>query len=496
MRAPRVPSARGWLGAGAGADTTIQVPASFRGTTVQVCGLHPFAVGDGTSMLGVPLGVHEHTSATVCADPMSWFQGDAIGNPSVFVMGLPALGKTSLVARMCVGLAGYGVLPFVLGDTRPDYVPTIEALGGEVHRLGRNRDYINPLDPGESTVAAQRLRAAGFEREAQEVEADAHGRRLTTVLGLIAIQRKGPTTEAEEAVLDRALHIVDARLDRVPIMSDVLDVVREGPDELRAAVIDRGSWEVYQTKTEGLELSLTLLSTTGFGGLFSRESSKPLQRDKPVVYDISAIPQGESDLLAAALLACWSNGFATVNIAGILADAGLEPRRLYFLVMDELHRILRAGGGMMVDRIDYLTRLNRAEMVGQAMITHTMKDLKALPESERLKAMGFIERSGMVILGGLPGAEMPDLTPVLPLTQEEQAKLASWATPPSQSAKEGVKQDPPGRGKFLIKVGGRPGIPIRVRLTQRELNLTNTNRKWQEVEAQRRAARAQAREAS
>jgi len=54
-----------------------------------------------------------------------------------------------------VGLAGYGVLPLVLGDLKPDYVDLITALGGQVITLGRGRGYLNILDPGEATAAAR-----------------------------------------------------------------------------------------------------------------------------------------------------------------------------------------------------------------------------------------------------------------------------------------------------------------------------------------------------
>jgi hypothetical protein len=36
----------------------------------------------------------------------------------------------------------------------------------------------------------------------------------------------------------------------------------------------------------------------------------------------------------------------------------------------------------------------------------------------------------------------------------------------------------PGRGDFLIKVGGRPGIPVHVALTSTELALNDTNKRW------------------
>jgi hypothetical protein len=168
-----------------------------------------------------------------------------------------------------------------------------------------------------------------------------------------------------------------------------------------------------------------------------------------------------------------------VNVANALADARLEPRRNYFVVLDELWRALRSGKGM-VDRVDALTRLNRSVGVGQIMISHTMSDLLALgAEEDRMKARGFVERSGMVICGGLPASEMPLLTSAIPLSRQEQQKLISWQDPPAWDSR-GLDVDPPGRGKFLIKVGGRPGIPVQIGLTSIEKNdgLNDTDTRW------------------
>lgn len=267
------PASRGWGGGGGGASQYVQAPGMWRGTTVQVCGLWPFAIGTGSPMIGVPLGRHIHSGATVCCDPISWFQrAKLISNPSAFVMSLPGLGKSTTVRRMAGGLAGFGTMPLVLCDLKPDYVDLIEAMGGQVIRLGRGRGFLNVLDPGESVEAVRRLREAGYQALAEEVEADAHGRRLTIVSALLTIPRKQPPTDVEESLLDQAIRLLDQRVQGVPVLSDLLAIVQEAPTELREVAVDRGSMEEYQRLTRGLEQSLIGLSRGGrLGETFSAD---------------------------------------------------------------------------------------------------------------------------------------------------------------------------------------------------------------------------------
>ncbi|MDE9366560.1 ATP/GTP-binding protein [Luteipulveratus sp. YIM 133132] len=439
----------------------------------------PFAAGTGAPTVGVPLGRHTMTGSAICCDPISWFQRAAlISNPSAFILAKPGLGKSTLVRRWCTGLSGYGVMPLVLGDLKPDYVDLIVALGGQVITLGHGRGSINVLDPGEATSAAARLTGEARKR----VLADAHARRLTMVEALLTISRKTEPTDHEVTIIDRALRVLDEKHEGIPVLADLLRILREAPEDVRSVALDRGDMNRYRDRIDALEASLLGLSGIGrFGELFSAQTTNPMMRDRPVVYDVSALGDSDKDLQAAVLMACWSSGFATVNIANELAEAGLEPRRHYFVVLDELWRALRSGKGM-VDRVDALTRLNRTYGVGQAMISHTMNDLQALATSEDvMKAKGFVERAGMVVCGGLPSAEMPSLTDVVPLSRVEQNELVSWTDPPAWDPKSGRESAPPGRGKFLIKVGGRPGIPVSVQLTQAELAVNNTNQKWAET---------------
>ncbi len=104
LRTPE-PGPRGLQGPGRGRVSYVEAPPEWRGTTVQVCGLFPFAVGGGSPTIGVPLGRNLLTGATVCCDPLAWFQrAKLILNPSMFLLGLPALGKSTLVRRMVIGL--------------------------------------------------------------------------------------------------------------------------------------------------------------------------------------------------------------------------------------------------------------------------------------------------------------------------------------------------------------------------------------------------------
>ncbi|MCF3960252.1 ATP/GTP-binding protein [Streptomyces fuscigenes] len=477
-RRPTRPTHRGWPGPGGGTVGYVDPAPEWRGTTVQVCGLWPFGAGAGTPMVGVPLGRDLDSGATVCCDPVSWFtRTGLLASPSMFVLGRPGLGKSTAVRRMALGLSGYGVHPLIFGDLKPDYTDLIRAIGGQVISLGRGRGSLNVLDPGESVHAAARLTGSARDR----LLADVHGRRLHMVSALITILRSAPPTDREETILSAALDVLDDRHrdGRVPLLGDLVQVLKDAPEPVRSVALDRGDLTRYRDITESLEASLTALLGNGrLGGTFAAPTTEAMKLDRPVCFDISGIDDSEVLLQAAALLSCWSYGFGAVSAAHALADAGLEPRRNYFVVMDELWRVLQAGRGL-VDRVNALTRLDRQRGVGLAMITHSLDDLLALPtEEDRTKARGFVERAGMVVCAGLPPAEMPQLAQVVELSEAEQRLLVDWSTPPAWDGAGGRRSDPPGLGNFLIKVGNRPGIALHVDLTEAELAVNDTNKRW------------------
>lgn len=482
---------RGWYGVGGGRVGYMDPPTMWRATTVQACGMWPFAAGSGSPMTGVPLGQHLFTGATVCGDPLNWFtRARYISNPSLFMLGMPGLGKSTLVNRMLIGLAATGVVPLVLGDLKPDYADTVRALGGQVISIGRGRGGINVLDPGAMGAAAAKIGG-----EAGEVlKAEAHGRVLNMVAALITIVRGRPMDDHEQSVLSAVLHHLRERtpVGRTVLLPDVLRVLTEGPPRVRAVTLDRGDDARYRDAVDPLHRSLLGILDGPLGDTFASETSTRINPDAPAVcIDISGIGEADTQLTAAAMLAAWSDGLGTVAASHALADAGLAPRRWFFTVLDELWRPLRAASGI-VDRIDALTRLNRSLGLGDAKITHTLKDAEALgTDADRAKARGFVERAGMVVCAGLPRTEMEDLGKVVGLSRREIELVSSWSSPPGWGV-NGDNEEPPGRGRFLIKVGGRPGIPIKVAITDAERHLHNTNTRWtpNEDAVEQAAARA------
>ena len=485
-------TARGYRGRGGGKASYIEAPTEWRGTTVQVCGLWPWAVGASSPTVGVPLGRNLLTGAAVCCDPLSWFtHAKLILNPSMFLLGLPGLGKSTLARRLVIGLAGTGATPLVLGDLKPDYVHAVRALGGQVVRLGRGIGSLNVLDVGAMDQAADLLITRAATRttdrpddatrllaEAERLRQEAHGRRLNVVRALITLTRGSRTRDFEDVVLSVALRVLAHRwrgARHAPLLSNLHSLIEEGPEQIRAATLARGDEERYRATTDDLQRSLLALIDGPLGQVFARPTTERLRLDAPAVcLDVSGISGGDLALQAAALLACWSEGYGAIEASNALADVGEGPQRTFVVVLDELWRVLRAGEGL-VDRVDELTRLNRNEGVAQIMITHSLADLRALPsEADRAKARGFVERAGIVVIGGLPQQELTDLHQVVALSRAERAMVSGWSTPPGW----GNASAPPGLGRVLLKIGNRPGIPVQVVLTESELALGGTNARW------------------
>jgi hypothetical protein len=457
----------GWRIPGAGRISHLAPGMEYQGTTVQLCGLFPYVAGSGSPMLGVPIGRHMLWGEVLCLDPLEWLRHGLITNPGMFMLGQPGVGKSSLAKRLITGLTGYGTHTLILGDTKPDYTLLIEHLGGQVIRIGRGLDRINPLDAGPLGTALARMGGA----EAARLRLEVRGRRLSLLLALSTLIRAGRVTNPEEVILGRAIDLLGERLDRQPTIPDVLALLEEGPDELRSAARATTPDE-YRRRVDELVPTLALLCEGSLKGVFDDATSTPIDLDAPAVsVDISHVAATGDQLVAAAMLCTWAYSFGVVDAAAVLADHGLAPRRQFFGVMDELWRALRGAPGL-IDHADALTRLNRQRGMGSLMITHSLDDLDALPtEEDRAKARGFVERAAIKILAALPGRELDRISQITRLSTPERALVSSWAAPEALFA--GTMH--PGRGKYLLKTGERPGLPVALTLVGDEPRLYDTD---------------------
>jgi hypothetical protein len=464
-----LPPAWGWKIPGGGRAVHVAPGTEYQATTTQLCGLYPFVAGSGTPTAGTPVGRHQLWGEVVCLDPLAWLRAGLVTNPGVFVLGQPGTGKSALVKRLVTGAVSFGTRVLILGDAKPDYTPLIHHLGGQVIRIGRGLDRINPLDAG--PLGAVLAQLAG--PQAQQLRWEVRSRRLALLLALATLIRGGKITNAEEVVLGRAVDLLDDRHhgQAEPTVTDVLTAIEQGPDTLRSAA--RTTTPAgYHARVADLVFTLDLLCTGSLAGVFDGPTSRPIDLDAPAVsVDISTVKAAGDKLLTAAMLCTWSYGFGCVDAATALADLGAGPRRSYLGVMDELWRALRGAPGL-VEHADALTRLNRARGMAHIMITHSLADLDALAsEEDRAKARGFADRSAITVLAGLPPRELDRVAQIAPLTGPERSLVASWSAP--ESYQPGSAH--PGRGKFLIKTGERLGIPVRLTLVGPEPNLYDTD---------------------
>jgi hypothetical protein len=368
------------------------------------------------------------------------------------------------------GLSALGYLALNPGDAKGEYTGVIEALGGQVIRVGRGMDRINPLDAGPMGRLLPTLDPAARDALTAEIS----GRRSELLTALLA----GPhgLDRRPDAVERYALEVaVRALTDRHaggadPTIPDVVALLRTPPQHLCDQLQVADSTEAWRI-TGQLAFGLENLCAGPLAGLFDGPTSTPVDlHARAINVDLSALMPSGDHVVAAGMMAGWAYTYGTLDAAAAL---GLATRPMV-IVLDELWRALRAGTGM-VDSFDALTRLNRAKGAVTVMVTHSLRDLEALPnEADRAKAAGLMERCDTVLLGASSPKELSAIAERRPLTGEEMRLMASWAAP-TGTAVEGLDTPHPGRGKLLVKIGHRIGVPTQMMLTAAELARYDTD---------------------
>ncbi|MFC7959125.1 ATP/GTP-binding protein [Rhodococcoides kroppenstedtii] len=487
-------TADGARGAGGGRMTSVPAPIEYEASSVQLCGLNPWAIGAAAPNSGTIVGQHAVTGEAVACDPFAYFRDNHIANPSMFVLSLPGLGKSSLIRKVLLGATAWGQTPIVAGDIKAEYVALTTMLGGQVVTLGHGGGHLNPLAAGTLGQAVVRLRVARADAAAAgdtarvehlgellgTAELTVRTRQVNAVCALIELIRYDTHSVRafENSIIGIALdelYGADGGFDYAnpPLIRDLYQRIDTGSEAMLRATYQttRGG---YRTHITELMQALGALISGPLGTIFADHTSQPLDLDAPMIcIDVSSLDRGDTALKAAVMLSCWADAYGTVEAAHLLADAGLDRQRLFLLALDELWQVIGAGPGM-VARVNEISRLGRTDATGLLMITHTGRDLETLPTEADIKtAKGFIDRAGMVVCGGLPIGEVERLSGELKFTTAEQDMVTSWSRGAAlRSAERRTARSPIGRGKFLIKVAkdNTPGIPIQTVFTDLEID--------------------------
>ncbi|WP_426722044.1 ATP/GTP-binding protein [Corynebacterium auriscanis] len=482
----------GYRGRGSGRAGVVSALKEWQNVTNIAAAWGPNYVDAPAPAVGMPIGESILTGKEIGFDAFSWYQQGLLGgNPSVFTLSLPGLGKSTMIRKILMGHAAQGQIPIIAGDIKAEYVSIVQRLGGQVITLGHGKGRLNPLDAGALGAIVPRLEDAGADEELIEsVREQVHGRQVNMVASLVALGRKDRIEDFEIMAISIALRELMASKDygweNPPTVQALIAFLERGSDELREQLRAKDV-EVYEDRITRLSLSLRSMLEGAVGRIFAGQTTTKIDVTSPAVcIDVSGIDRGDQAMKAAVLMACWSSAFGAIEAAHVMHDAGLARQRLYCVTMDELWQVLAAAPGM-VGQTDRLLRLNRTEGIATYLITHTVADLEALPTEQDIKtAKGFVERAGAVICGGLPRDEIARLDGVIPFKDAETDMIASWSqgTEPKRS-RTAETPTPPGRGHFMIKPSkdGAAGIPFRTVLTPYEIEhrLHDTNQRFEEL---------------
>lgn len=497
---------KGWrpsrkIGRTLGFFRSVTPPREYLMASNFAAGWNPNVVGSPAPMIGPPVGRSMNDGRDIGFDVFSWHQQGLISTPSAFVFSTPGKGKSTSMRVFLEGhiIQGHGVI--IPSDSKNEYSKMTEMFGGQVIRIGHGLGHLNPLDPGALGSIIPELKAAMTEENKDmmssfilRAQKETHAAQRRMIETLVGIGRKSQLQDFESAAIATALEDLyadDQAWVTPPTISDLIDRLESGSDALSRTVVVSDATE-YRQLISPLLRSLYALLNGVTGEIFAGQTTTPINVDSPVIcIDMSVFDDGDTDVKAAVIMSCWSAALGAVTAAKLLADAGLREQKVFVLSLDELWAVLAAAPAMTL-HVDAMLRLLRTLGINVYLITHGSKDLEALPtEEDRNRAMGFIDRAGVVLCGGVPASELDLLASRLPFNQAERAEIVGWNESGALQRERGKKRRlAPGVGRFMLKASksSAAGIPFMTVLspTEVENGIHNTDEAfkhaWAKVE--------------
>jgi hypothetical protein len=490
----------GFRGPGGGRWSRVPAAPQWFAASVQACGIYPFGTGTARPTSGAPLGRDRHSGTAVAFDHHSLFMDGAISSPTFFLYGLNGLGKSSTAQTILLGQMGRGMIPAVFNPLKKgEHTPLVERAGGAVFEFGPSaRHQMNLLSRGPLGRAADRIGGLAGE----DLRRLSAWKVVQQAQLALRVSRGRALTDIEDLVIESLIEDILARTRR-PVTRDI-EAAFAAPGERVLARTGHRTAAEFQERYEGLGESIRAMLGGDLGRLLGGEDSVEIDPGNRggFCFDTSSIPGTASKLLSTAMLMSWSLGMDAIDAhwelaqyeAGQAAAAAAAGEQYtpavvwtgYTSAQDEFWYPIRSTPGI-VDRADALSRSNRADGVAEMKITHSPKDLLSLPNAEdREKARGLTERSGLLGLMALTREDLEVLSKVKPLTKKEIDEVAgfngapSWGKPRTAASTTAEMAPPPGAGKVLFKVDGRPGISVQMMQTDVQKSLHIADQRFRE----------------
>ncbi len=270
-------------------------------------------------MIGVPLGRNLISGATLCADPISWFQ-EREPDPQPELLhprqARASANRALLSPHVARARRATACCRCSSATSSPTTSTSIEALGGQVFRLGRGRDYMNVLDPRRGDRRAQR--PVDRARPASEVRADARARRLTMVATLITIARGSRSNRPGGDDPRPGTRVLDERHAGRPgaaaIWSSVIERARSELRAGRDGSRRRDPLSGHHREPAGLAARPDRAWPAG-GDLLPAVDGRRCAATAGACSTSRRSTTARPRCWRASLVVCWSIGFGAINIA-------------------------------------------------------------------------------------------------------------------------------------------------------------------------------------
>lgn len=518
-------TARGFAGRYGGRWAKMPSPPQWYAMSNQVNGIYPFAAGSARPTDGAPLGRDLLTGTAVCTDHEALYQAGVISSPSMMLVGINGVGKSTTAQTILLGQVGRGLTPMIFNPLKSgEHSALIRALGGVVFEFGTGERHakINLLSKGPLGQAARSIRAdldaaaearsqSGQAREPEWVAAsakvvleleEASFLKCVELVQLIARISRGrePIEDIEETALEAAVKTAWERFD-APVSRDLLTVI-EDPSEHMLRVTGQEEVAAFRSRFRRLRETVTAMLSGQMGALISGKDMVEIDTGNPggVCFDTSSIGAANEKLQSAAMLSCWSLGMDAIDAHWELAEhesrlaewaatqgQEYEPRVHwggYTSFMEEFWYPIRAMPGL-IDRVDALSRSNRSKGTAELKAFHTPKDFLSLANPDDVeKAKSLIKHTGLLGLMALTAEDLSVISATKELTEEEISMVAGFNAAEDwigHRRAKGGKTAPPGAGKILLKVENRMGIPVKMLQTKAQESLHVTDVRYRKI---------------